>query len=106
MEKPTLEQTPKMIQSLLKRFELFERKLDRFLIESNDQNENPLSIDDASEILDLSKPSLYIKARKGELPSHKKGGKLYFFKSELLAWVKSGKCEDVSVQLDNEISKK
>jgi excisionase family DNA binding protein len=45
----------------------------------------------AAQITGLSKSTLYALSSKGAIPYHKaKGGKrIYFFKSELLAWIKS-----------------
>ena len=49
-----------------------------------------LSVEDAARLLDLSKLTIYDMTSKKRLPFIKKGGKLYFERAELLAWIRSG----------------
>lgn len=55
------------------------------------QKEVPIGIKGAKEITRLSAWSIYTKSAKGEIPSYKKGGKIFFFASELVEWVRSGR---------------
>jgi predicted DNA-binding transcriptional regulator AlpA len=61
------------------------------------QRENPSSQDEvfdisqASEFIKFSKPTLYGYCQRNEIPYSKKGGKTFFFKSELIQWLKEGK---------------
>lgn len=55
------------------------------------QQEIPIYIDEAAKILGIVKPTLYSKVSKREIPFHKRGKKLYFFKSDLLNYIKAGK---------------
>jgi len=50
-----------------------------------------LTIQEASELLRLSVPTLYSKVSKRELPYMKRGKRLYFSHSELLDYIKEGK---------------
>lgn len=50
-----------------------------------------LTITDASELLNLAKPTIYGLTSKGEIPYFKKGKKLYFKRSELLDWLNGGR---------------
>lgn len=52
--------------------------------------ERLLSIEEASEYLNLSKATIYSKVSRNELPYIKKG-RLYFSSAELLDYLKSGK---------------
>ncbi len=52
-----------------------------------------LTIDEAAKLVKLSKPTLYGLVHKKSIPYSKKGKRLYFQKSELLDWIKSGKAE-------------
>ncbi|WP_051638140.1 helix-turn-helix domain-containing protein [Maribacter sp. Hel_I_7] len=108
METPTLEQTPRMVLELNKKLDLFLEKFS-FTNLSKDEIEQPIEIDEACSYLKESKDSLYKKARKGLIPCHKKNGRLYFFKSELLEWIKSGNSNSekhIQQETDNLLSRK
>lgn len=53
--------------------------------------DEPMNIDEAAKFLKLKKATLYEKTSEQTIPHHKKGNKLYFYKSELEAWIKQGK---------------
>ncbi len=55
-----------------------------------------LTIDQAAEFLSLTKPTLYSKVSRGELPSMKRGKRLYFSKKELLGYLKAGRRGTIS----------
>ena len=50
-----------------------------------------LTIQQASELLNLSVPTLYSKVSKGELPVMKRSKRLYFSRTELLEYLKDGR---------------
>ena len=50
-----------------------------------------LTIQQASELLNLSVPTLYSKVSKGELPVMKRSKRLYFSRTELIEYLKAGK---------------
>lgn len=59
----------------------------------NSQNkvEGLLTVQEAANFLNLSKPTIYSKVSKRELPFMKRGKRLYFSKSELLEYIKEGR---------------
>lgn len=50
-----------------------------------------LTIDETSKFIDLAKASVYGLVHRNKIPYHKKSKRLYFLKSEILDWIKSGK---------------
>ena len=50
-----------------------------------------IGIDEACEVIQKVKPTIYALVRKGIIPAYKRGKKLYFYKEELLQWVESGR---------------
>ena len=50
-----------------------------------------IGIDEACEVIQKAKPTIYALVRKGIIPAYKRGKKLYFYKEELLQWVESGR---------------
>ena len=53
--------------------------------------ETPIQLDEVVPITGLTKPTLYGYVQRSEIPYHKKGNRLYFFKSEIIEWIKTGK---------------
>lgn len=58
---------------------------------SND--DDLLTIQQASELVNLAPATLYAKTSTGTIPFLKRGKKLYFRKSELIRWIDSGYIE-------------
>lgn len=51
-----------------------------------------LTVDEVSELLHLSKPTIYSKHSKGELPGVcKRGKRLYFQRDIIISWIKEGR---------------
>lgn len=50
--------------------------------------DEPLSPEEAAELLNIALPTLYAKVRQGEIPYYKPNGTLYFFRDELVGWVR------------------
>ena len=50
-----------------------------------------VEIDEACKITRKAKPTIYTLARKGLIPTYKRGKKLYFYEDELLQWIESGR---------------
>jgi hypothetical protein len=67
-----------------------------------------LDVSRLSDLLDLAPQTIYGLVHRGKIPFHKRNKKLYFFKEEIINWVKSGKEEQVSVsdKVDDILSKK
>ena len=53
--------------------------------------DNPITIKGVSELTGLSVPTLYGYCQRNEISYNKKGGRLYFFKSDIIDWIKTGK---------------
>ena len=50
-----------------------------------------IGIDEACEVIQKAKPTIYALVRKEIIPAYKRGKKLYFYKEELLQWIESGR---------------
>ena len=46
---------------------------------------------EAAILLKFTVPTLYTKVCKGEIPSFKRGNRLYFSRTELIEWIENGK---------------
>lgn len=57
---------------------------------TEDSKERPIGVSKAAKILLLSEPSIYRKSKNLEIPHFKKGNRLYFYESELEAYLKAG----------------
>ena len=69
---------------------------------SNSSNEDVfMNIKENAKFIDLSVPTVYGLVHQNKIPFHKKGKRLYFLKSEILAWLKSGKHQTKS-ELENQ----
>lgn len=89
----TFEQLPNAVSQLNEKLEKIEKIL---LAKSEDQiqaeqEDELLSVPEAADFLKLSPATVYSKKNRGELPYHKPGKRLYFFKKELIAYLKEGK---------------
>jgi predicted DNA-binding transcriptional regulator AlpA len=51
----------------------------------------PINIKDVSELTGLTVSTIYRYCQRKEIPYYKKAHRLFFFKSELIGWVESGK---------------
>jgi len=88
----TFDKLPEAVTMLTKEVS----ELKRLLIEKQeqtltDQPEQFLTIDEVATLLHLTKPTIYSKVSKGELPVMKRGKRLYFSRTELLEYVKAGR---------------
>jgi excisionase family DNA binding protein len=84
-------------------------KLDSTSNFKSELEEPLLDTDSAAQFLYISKSKLYKDAREGSIPSHKRGRRLYFLKSELKQWaLNEGRviahdrgCEQMDASVDN-----
>lgn len=61
-------------------------------VEPTDQPEQLLTIDEVSTLLHLTKPTVYSKVSKNELPGVcKQGKRLYFDRQTIIDWIKQGR---------------
>jgi len=55
------------------------------------EDDDPKSIDEIEIMTGFAKPTLYGYVRKNSMPFHKVNGRLFFFKSEIIEWIKQGR---------------
>ena len=55
------------------------------------ETDNPITIQGVSELTGLTVPTLYGYCQRNEIPYSKIGNRLYFFKTEIIDWIKTGK---------------
>lgn len=67
-----------------------ERRLQSIKTSSSVDEKKPLSVGEAAEFLGIAKQSVYNGTSTGVIPHHKQGNKLFFFREELLAWIRNG----------------
>ena len=92
MEKITFENLPSAVSQLYDKLGNIERLLLQQSNEQQPETDKFLTIQQASEILHLSVPTLYSKNSRGELPGVcKRGKRLYFSKQVLLEYIESGR---------------
>lgn len=60
-------------------------------VESTNQPEQLLTVQEAAQFLNLSVPTIYSKVSKGELPVMKRSKRLYFSSTELMDYLKQGR---------------
>ena len=88
----TFEQLPTAVTLLTKEVsELKALLLRKSEQPTTQQQDELLTIQQASELLNLSVPTLYSKVSKGELPVMKRSKRLYFSRTELIEYLKAGK---------------
>lgn len=92
METPTLENLPNAVAELQKG----QSELKALLLQKAEtqlENNNPLNIDEVAQLTGYTKPTLYLYCQKNTMPHNKKNGRLFFFKSEIIDWIKQGKAK-------------
>lgn len=89
----TLENLPAEFAQFRDEFREFKAFLTRK--QEPEKTDNPLSIDEASKFIGKSKPTIYAYVSRNEIPHSKSGGRLYFFKSELINWIKQSKVKTI-----------
>jgi len=92
MEKLTLETLPQAVSQLSIKLE----NIEKLLLEGRNTTsaaptDKLMTIEEAAEFLHLSKPTLYSKVSRGELPVMKRSKRLYFSQLELLDYLKKGR---------------
>jgi len=71
------------------------QELDRrmAIIKNSKEPERPILIDEAAEMLGYSRSHIYTLCRNKKIPYVKKGRWLYFYVSEIKAWLEEGRVE-------------
>jgi len=90
MEALKFDQLPNVIAELKNEI----KELKALLIQktnSEPEIDNPIGIKDVSKVTGKTVPTIYGYCQRNEIPYQKKGNRLYFFKSEIINWIKTGK---------------
>jgi len=77
--------------------------------DNNPETENPLGIKEVSTLIGKTVPTLYGYCQRNEMPYHKNGNRLIFFKSEIIKWLKQGKQKtltEIDAETDSYLSNK
>jgi len=90
MEALKFEQLPNVVATLTNEV----RELKALLlnkVKPQPEIETPIQLNEIVLLTGLTKPTLYAYVQRNEIPYHKKGNRLYFFKTEIIDWIKTGK---------------
>lgn len=90
MESLTFEQLPQAVSQIYNKLEIIEQ----LLLEKKQpqpESDEQMNVEQAARFLNLSVSTIYSKVCRSEIPVNKQGKRLYFYKSELAAWIKEGR---------------
>ena len=91
----TFEQTQQQVAELKKEV----KEVKNILLnkaENQSTIEIPVFLDKIVELTGYTKPTIYSYCQKNEIPYHKKNGRLFFFTSEIVDWIKEGKQKTIT----------
>jgi len=94
MNEVTFNDLPQVVVELKEKICQMMEKLDQLTIAQPIDNHVPMSAQEAAQMLGKSMSTLYEFTSKQQIPFHKRGNKLYFFKDELLKWIEDGHVMD------------
>ena len=100
----TFDQIPVMMNKIHDKLDYLEKLILRIsTVEEN--KEELLNIQEASKLLNLSVSTIYSKVCKREIPVNKQGKRIYFYRHELMKWIKSGRVKTY-LEIKNDIEKR
>ncbi|MBU2020194.1 MAG: helix-turn-helix domain-containing protein [Bacteroidetes bacterium] len=82
------EDLPDAIAQLIEQNNLILKSIQEASFSKRD-NEEILTLSRICELLELKRQTIYSYVSKKQIPYHKKGGKLYFFKKEIADWIET-----------------
>ena len=99
---PSFDSLPAFVAGLSEKMDLIDRKLDMLILAPIEAAEEHVVLDikEASELIGKTIGTIYSLTSQKSIPFSKRGNKLYFFKDELLAWIKSGGKADIDFRTD------
>ena len=100
----TFDQIPIMMNKIHEKLEHLEKLIIKISIVEENKDE-VLNIQEASKLLDLSVSTIYSKVCKREIPVNKQGKRIYFYRHELMKWIKSGRVKTY-LEIQNDIEKR
>ena len=65
-------------------------------VQVSTEDKDPKNIDEISELTGYTKKTIYGYCQKNIIPHYKKNGRLFFFKSEIIDWIQSGKQKTIN----------
>lgn len=99
----TFDQIPIMMKKLYDKLEHLEKLIER-ISPTRENQDDLLSIQETSKLLNLSVSTIYSKVCKREIPFNKQGKRIYFYRHELMKWIKSGRVKTY-LEVQNDIEK-
>lgn len=87
---------------------ILDLKHDPKQVETTEQPERLLTVQEAAHFLNLTAATIYSKVSKGELPVMKRSKRLYFSSAELMAYLKEGRKRsnaEIELEADTYLSK-
>ena len=100
----TFDQIPVMMNKILDKLEYLEKLIVR-ISNLEENKEELLNIQETSKLLNLSVSTIYSKVCKREIPVNKQGKRIYFYRHELMKWIKSGRVKTY-FEIQNDIQKR
>lgn len=100
---PSFDSLPAFVAGLSRKVDAIDRKLDMLISapQENTDLHTVLDIKEASELIGKTIGTIYSLTSQKAIPYSKRGNKLYFFKDELLAWIKAGGKADIDFRNDD-----
>ena len=100
---PSFDSLPKIVAGLCDRLEAIDHKLDLLIAVPQEHADQHVMLDikEASELIGKTIGTIYSLTSQTAIPYSKRGNKLYFFKDELLAWIKAGGKADIDFRNDD-----
>jgi excisionase family DNA binding protein len=106
MKQFTFEDLPHILGKLYTKIGKIEKLLkENHISNSKGIEEELLTIEGAAKLLNLSVATIYTKVCKNEIPVNKQGKRLYFYRAELLDWIKSGRIKTIA-EIQHEVEVK
>lgn len=97
MDSYKFEDLPNLIGEIFVKIENIEKLLQENILHSKAAAEDELlTVSEAAKLLKLSVATVYTKVCRNEIPANKQGKRLYFYRKELLDWIKSGRIKTIS----------
>lgn len=93
MEKITFEQLPQIAGLILEKLDRLEQLILQQMSTPTEQRDQMLTIQQAAEFLHLTVQTLYSYTHRNAIPFSRRGKRLYFTRSELEHWIKTGNKE-------------
>lgn len=109
MQTLSFDQLPAAVATLLTELADVKNLLQQPISQPASQQDELLTVQQAAQLLNLRVATIYDLNHKGELPSMKRGKRLYFLRSELINYLKQGRKKtsfDYDTAADNYLSRK